>query len=172
MPHKSPMDIKIIEKHYSGMETEELVRLLDQISSLTPEALLVLQKEFLKRGKKKQVRRISEFLASSRFLVPEERIINYMLVLRNRGIPETEIDKELMESFGIEKDYVDYSKLSIKSKGIENLVIGLVLSIIPLALIIVSLIMGALIGLGSIIILGFGIWRLVKGINLLKKPKI
>jgi len=172
MPHKSPMDIKIIERHYSGMEIEELVKLLDQISSLTPEALLVLQKEFLKRGEKNYVIRISEFLASSRFLIPEERIINYLLVLRKRGISEIEIDKELMESFGIEQDYVDYSKLSLKTKGIENLVIGLVLSIIPLVLIIVSLIMGALIGLGSIIILGFGIWRLVKGINLLKNQNI
>jgi hypothetical protein len=167
MAQKSPMDIRIIEKHYSQMETEELVKLIDQLTSLTPEALLVLQQEFLKRGEKEQVLKISKFLASSRFLVPEERIINYLLVLRKRGIAESEIDKELKESFGIEQDYVDYSKFRIKSTGRENLIIGIVLITIPLGLIIFSVIMGALIGLGSIIILGFGVWRLVKGINLL-----
>jgi hypothetical protein len=165
MPHKSPMDIKIIEENYSQMETESLINLLQELTSLTPEALVVLQKELLNRGENEPALKITKFLASSRFLVPEERIMSYLLVLRKKGISENEIDKELKESFGIEQEYVEYSKLRIKSKGRENLIIGLVLIVIPLGLIILSLIMGGYIGFGAIVILGFGIWRLIKGIN-------
>jgi hypothetical protein len=169
MPHKSPMDINIIKENYSRLETEELMKLFDQLSNLTPEAVLALQEELLKRGEKKLVLKISEYLASTRFKISEERIMNYTLVLRNKGVSESEIDAELTESFGIDKDYINYSKDRIKAKGKENLTIGIVLIVFPLFLIIMSLILGGYAGIGALFIMGFGIWRLVIGINLLKK---
>jgi len=165
------MHIDLIRDHYAQMETKALIKLLSEITSLTHEAILALQKELLDRGEKEYVIKITEYLASPRFQVPEEKIIKYMLVLRKRGLNNSEIDKELRDSFGIDQDYVEYAKSSIKSKGKENLFIGIVLTIIPLAMIVLSIIMGGFIGIGAAIILGFGVWRLILAIKLLKNPK-
>jgi hypothetical protein len=169
MPNKSPINIEIIKENYSQMETESLIKLVSEITSLTPEAIIILQKELLKRGENEQAIMISGFLASPRFKVQEERIISYLLVLRKKGLTETEIDKELKDSFGIDQEYVDYSKARLKAKGRENLIIGIVLIVFPLFLIIMSLILGGYIGFGAVVILGFGVWRLVMGINILRK---
>jgi len=171
MAHKSPMDIEIIRKNYSGMETEDLLNLLSEITSLTPEALEVLRIELIGRGENKKAHKITEYFSSSRFLVPEEWVMNYLLVLRKKGLRENDIDKELMFSFGIDQDYVNFSKSSLKAKGKENLLIGIVLVLIPLVLIILSIIRGGYYGLGATVILGFGLWRMIKGINLLKKER-
>jgi len=163
------MHIDLIRDHYALMETKALIKLVSQITSLTHEAILALQKELLDRGEKEYVIKITEYLASSRFRVSEEKIIKYLLVLRKRDLKNSEIDKELRDSFGIDQDYVEYAKSSIKSKGKENLIVGIVLTIIPLAMIVLSIFKGGYIGFGAAIILGFGVWRLVKGISLLKK---
>jgi hypothetical protein len=150
------------------METESLVKLLSQISKLTPEAILALQKELSKRGKIEQVRKISDFLTSSRFLIQEESIISYLMVLRKRKLSEHEIDLELSGSFGIDQDYIDYSKSRLKSKGWESLIVGLAVIVVPLVLIVLSLIKNSYIGCGAAIFIMPGIWYLLKGLKLLR----
>ena len=145
-----------------------MIKLLVQITSLTPDALLALQKEFLYRGEKEYVLKIAEYMASSRFRVPEELVTSYYIELRKKNLDKFEIEDELKESLGIEKDYVEFIISSLKSKARENIIIGVVLIIIPLLLILLSAVLGGYLGIGAFLILGFGIWRLIKGIELMK----
>lgn len=159
------MDKETIEGNYAAFSTEKLIGIASEIKSLNPEFIPILQSELIKRNENKVAVKITEYLTSIKYHIPESVLFDYILTHRKAGLTETEINTILKKEHGIDSNYAKLIRASLKEKGKENIAIGTVMIIIPLILGIILLTMNSFIGVFPLLLIGIGIWRLTKGIN-------
>ncbi|KZS40296.1 hypothetical protein AWE51_04895 [Aquimarina aggregata] len=158
------MDIKTIRENYKKMSIEELTKLVAEIKTLRPEAILFLQQELISREETQKALNITNYLLSIKYHISESVLFDYITKLKKKGFSETEIDKDLEEKHGIDKNYSQLIKSNLNSKGKENIIIGLAMIIIPLVFGIILISLNAFIGIFPLLLIGIGIWRLNKGL--------
>ncbi len=158
------MDIKTIRENYKKMSIEELTKLVAEIKTLRPEAILFLQQELISREETQKALNITNYLLSIKYHISESVLFDYITKLKKKGFSENEIDKDLEEKHGIDKNYSHLIKSNLNSKGKENIIIGLAMIIIPLVFGIILISLNAFIGIFPLLLIGIGIWRLNKGL--------
>ncbi|WP_109301365.1 hypothetical protein [Aquimarina sp. AU474] len=158
------MDKETIRENYTTFSTEKLKVIASEIKSLNPEFIPLLQNELIKRNENEVALGITEYLTSIKYHISESVLFDSILNYRKVGLTETEIDSKLKENHGIDSNYAELIRISLKEKGKENIAIGTVMIIIPLILGIILLTMQAFIGVFPLLLIGIGIWRLNKGI--------
>ncbi len=158
------MDSKTIREKYQKMSIEELTKLVSEIKTLKPKAVLLLQEELVSRGEINEALNITKYLVSIKYHISENVLFDYITKLKKKGLSEIEINKELEFKHGIDSNYSNLIKLHLKSRGKENIVIGLAMIIIPLTFGIILISLNAFIGIFPILLIGIGIWRLNKGL--------
>ncbi|WP_157766083.1 hypothetical protein [Aquimarina aggregata] len=146
------------------MSIEELTKLVAEIKTLRPEAILFLQQELISREETQKALNITNYLLSIKYHISESVLFDYITKLKKKGFSETEIDKDLEEKHGIDKNYSQLIKSNLNSKGKENIIIGLAMIIIPLVFGIILISLNAFIGIFPLLLIGIGIWRLNKGL--------
>ncbi|AWX43948.1 hypothetical protein HME9304_00946 [Flagellimonas maritima] len=159
------MDIESIKKNYKNFSTEELIKLVSEIKSIKPEFIPILQNELINRNENNVAVGITEYLTSIKYHITDNILFDNILSYRKSGMKEIEIDKTLKENHGIDSEYMQLIRVSLKEKGKENIAIGIVMIILPLIFGIVLLTMRAFIGVFPLLLIGIGIWRLNKGIQ-------
>ena len=158
------MDKETIRENYAVFSTEKLIGIVSEIKSINPEFLPILQSELIKRNENEVALRITEYLTSIKYHVSESVLFDNIVSFRKVGLTETEIDSKLKENHGIDSNYAELIRISLKEKGKENIAIGTAMIIIPLILGIILLTMRTFIGVFPLLLIGIGIWRLNKGI--------
>ncbi|QLG45910.1 hypothetical protein [Costertonia aggregata] len=158
------MDKKTIKENYATFSTEKLKGIVLEIKSLNPEFIPLLQNELIKRNENEVAIGITEYLTSIKYHISESVLFDSILNFRKAGLTETEIDFELKSNHGIDSNYAELVRISLKEKGKENIAIGTAMIIIPLILGIILLTMRTFIGVFPLLLIGIGIWRLNKGI--------
>ena len=124
-----------------------------------------MQSELIKRNENEVALGITEYLTSIKYHISESILFDSFLHHRKVGLTETQIDSRLKENHGIDSNYAELIRISLKEKGRENIVIGTAMIIIPLIFGIILLTMQAFIGVFHLLLIGIGIWRLNKGIK-------
>ena len=91
------------------------------------------------------------------------KVFDYLTSLKEDGLNETEIDEKLKSRFSLDENEADVLKRQLRAKGKQNLIIGYSLVIIMGILSILTLGSGGYVGIGGILLIGIGIWRIVEG---------
>jgi hypothetical protein len=98
----------------------------------------------------------------------QENTFDYILSLREKGISEEEIHQKLQHDLSLSESEVEIVKQKLRRKGKINIVVGWSATVITVIITILSLAVGGGPGVGAIILLGIGIWRIVEGNRILK----
>ncbi|MFT3679678.1 MAG: hypothetical protein QM791_05370 [Ferruginibacter sp.] len=93
----------------------------------------------------------------------QNKTFDYLSSLKNEGLEETEIDEKMKAAFNLSDTEADIIKRQLRTKGMQNLIIGYSLLFIVVILIIASFAIGGNITIGAILLLALGIWRIFKG---------
>ena len=165
------MDKETIKNNYSNFSTEKLIGLASEIKSINPEFIPLLQNELINRNENEVALSITEYLTSIKYHVPEPILFESILNYREFGLTKKEIDNKLKEEHGIDSEYVDLMRISLKEKGKQNIAIWAGMIIVPLILGIILLTMQAFIGILPLIAVGIGIWKVNKGFKQKKEDK-
>jgi len=122
-----------IKKNYSTFSTEKLLNIIKEIDSLTPDAILLLQEEFIKRDKLNEVNKITEYLVNQKkeqdfknnfspenFIKEElkagESLENIKFKLNNMGINMFDIINKEKSQESIILNYIESKKVDGQSK--------------------------------------------------------
>ena len=160
------MNKEKIKENYSTFSTEELIKLASEINSINPDYLPLLQSELINRNENKIALSITEYLISIKYHITESIIFDTILNHRKDGLTEKEIDDKLKEQHGIDSNYANLIRISLKEKGKENIAIGIAMILVPLILgIILISTMRTFIGIIPILFIGIGIWRFNLGLR-------
>lgn len=158
------MSFENIKDNYSKMALEDLIVYANNLNYLLPDAIPILQEELLKRGKKDEAINITRHLVSRKYLISDDDIFEYILKHRKNEVSEKQIDIKIIKDFNFDQSYIDLMKIKLKSRGKENLFLGLGLIILPLIFGIVVLAMGGFIGgIWVIFLIAIGVWKANKG---------
>jgi hypothetical protein len=157
-----------IQEKYSILNTEVLVNLSKNLYSLAPEAIYLLRKELLTRGEALAAGKIDMYLISNNIRVSEISVKQYILALRSKKTPESDVDKEITSSLEIDQDYVNYVKAKIKDEAKECFLNGLGLAIVPIVFTLFTLIFGYLTSYFALVLVPFGALKLLKSLKLSK----
>jgi len=93
----------------------------------------------------------------------ENKMFDYMASLQSQGLSDEEINSKLKTNFSLEEQDSEILKARLKRKATYNLIIGYTLVIVVGLLSLFILANGGRIGIGAIIILGIGVWRIYEG---------
>jgi len=93
----------------------------------------------------------------------QNKTFDYLASLKSEGLDDAEIDEKMKSTFSLTENETDVLKRQLKAKGKQNLIIGYSLVIVMSILTIVSLSMGGYVGIGGILAIGIGIWRISEG---------
>lgn len=97
--------------------------------------------------------------------VLDNKKLNYLTSLKNDLLEEKEIDEKMKTSFGLTETETDQLKRQLKSKGTQNIVIGSTLVIVMTLLLMAAFENGGRIGLGAVLLIGIGVWRISLGVK-------
>lgn len=95
-----------------------------------------------------------------------ERIHDYVVSLKNRGLSDEEVNVQMQETFDIGEAEASLMNTEVRQKGTRNIVIGVSIVALLLLLLAGSIASGSYrMGFGVFIIFGLGIWLIVKGVG-------
>ena len=97
--------------------------------------------------------------------VLDNKKLDYLTSLKNDLLEEKEIDEKMKTSFGLTETETDQLKRQLKSKGTQNIVIGSTLVIVMTLLLMAAFENGGRIGLGAVLLIGIGVWRISLGVK-------
>ena len=101
----------------------------------------------------------------------EEKAMDYITDLKLQGLKTEEIDQKLQETLSIDKQESALLRAQLRKRGNQNLVVGYTMVIIALILIVLSAGYGGSVTVGGVLIICFGVWRIVAGYEQIKKDK-
>jgi hypothetical protein len=93
----------------------------------------------------------------------QDKAIGYLTSLKDEGMNDEEIDEKMKSNFSLTPDETDILKRELKVKGKQNLIIGYTLVISMSILSVVVLSMGGYIGIGGLLLVAIGVWRIIEG---------
>ncbi|HEY0656306.1 MAG TPA: hypothetical protein VGD65_24400 [Chryseosolibacter sp.] len=152
--------------------TEFLVALKEEVKPLSPEQARAEIIERLKAGEsmesialKFKENGLDVFEELNREVVFQENTFDYIASLRDKGLTDEALDQKLMSDLAMDQKEVDMLKEKMRKNGSANVTIGLAITIVTLAL----MILAGRFPIGGILLLGVGAWRIVEGQRMLSK---
>jgi hypothetical protein len=93
----------------------------------------------------------------------KDKTFDYMLALKEKGLDDIAISEKLQETFSIKEAESEILRQQLKSRGRRNTIIGWSIVVAICIIMLVAVGNGGSIGMGSILLFGIGIWRIVEG---------
>lgn len=166
------MDKKTYIDNLTRFSTENLIKIASDLRSLNPEFIPLLQKELINRSEIKTAISITEYLVSIKYNIEENVLFDYILSFREAGLTEKEINDKLNKEHGIDSNYVELIKISLKERGRDNIKFGVALVIIFLILGIVLVLNYVFLGVFPLIIIGSAVLKIRKGFIQIRENKL
>lgn len=91
------------------------------------------------------------------------RVLDYMTSLKEVGLEDAEIAEKMNEAFNINSSETDILKQQLHSAGRRNVILGYSLVIVSVALILLAISFGGGPGIGGVILIGLGIYKIMQG---------
>jgi hypothetical protein len=97
----------------------------------------------------------------------QESVFDYILSLNEQGVPDEAIQEKLKENFSMSEAEVEIIKAKLRRKGRNNLVVGYSLIVVIGLLMILALAAGGSAGIGGVLLMALGVWRVYEGHRIL-----
>jgi hypothetical protein len=91
------------------------------------------------------------------------KILKYLMALKEQDLGETEINEKLQKEFSMTEAEADIVQGDLKAKGRQNQVIGATITLFSGVIVIASIALGGSVGIGGVLLLGLGVWRIAEG---------
>ena len=93
----------------------------------------------------------------------KEKAIDYVNTLQNQDLDDAEIDQKLKENLNLRQEDIDTIKESAKSRNRRSTITGYVFLVFGMIFLFLGVATGAKIGIGSIVLIAVGIWKIYEG---------